>query len=737
MKYSYAVAALAETNGKPTHQDSGLKTGLLSNLLAFRKRRKPLKPNRYLTECLPAIAERLNARGGQVLKAPTGSGKSTLVVDLARTRRVWVIAPTKVLGTQYVDTAKAAGIECSQLDGNTDRYDREAAVRHDRLTVCTVQQFAKAHQHRLIMPTDLVLLDELSYAFRWMDSPQWQKPLRYVYDLLAAGKMNAMDATPPECLIRALGLESFSITPKHHTPRTLTIRRVREGEYNPEKIALAAIHQSKATGKLCVLQIKDTARLESLKSHAESHGLRCVVATSETWETDECQTLRNGQTEGLDVLLCTNVLEVGKSLYAPEREAEIHLIDKTALPREFVQFAARLRTFQSLECYHYVSAKRTPKATNYDTAYRELLANVNAIAKSMNSTTGLNVDGVELRNYTGKHATDFIREQDGAYAPCKATIAHYLEREHFQNLSADQFATELQTYTRDQIHLTDWQPPEGLDTEAKAIREQAKSAKADARQAVADALTETPELAHAGLAELWQGHKAGELFESYTAKQRAAGRQLLKACGAHRIKGYLQQLCSVLTVLFLLQKHRIAGAHTLDAAEVLAVLSLTEPKHLRELQTELHTLALHELPTAELSTKERHRRLHLEGKLKRLDRLAGEWHTLEALKTEWNKYRQKGSALAKAERITSPRKAREILSCYYVLDERRTHGSKRKEYRIVRRKTLADTLQNHGLIPQNSPVQVSDREPHTERTQSARYEPESVHRNPYNNTLTE
>ncbi len=182
-----------------------LRDGLRPDITEWRFQLRPeakgpdytLHVNRYIGEQAASLVNYIQQHGKVLLKARTGTGKTTFALEELARRvrgRVIILEPLTVI----VDAiARSRYGEIAVIKQGATHEDVQTAL-HSKITVCTYDSFAK-------MPPaaddDLIICDEVHELLSGYGMPDKRSKYEYLFrQLLAARNVLCISATPPEFL---------------------------------------------------------------------------------------------------------------------------------------------------------------------------------------------------------------------------------------------------------------------------------------------------------------------------------------------------------------------------------------------------------------------------------------------------------------------------------------------------------------------------------------------------------
>ncbi|MEJ8804383.1 DUF6371 domain-containing protein [Pontibacter sp. H249] len=179
-----------------------LRDGLRPNIADWRFQLKPsskvpdyrLHVNRYIGEQAAHLVDYIQHHGKVLLKARTGTGKTTFALEELASRvrgRVVIVEPLTVI----VDAiAKSKHGEIAIIKQGATQEDVQTAL-HSKITVCTYDSFAKIAP---VSDDDLIICDEVHELLSGYGMPDKRSKYEFLFkQLLEAKNVLCISATPP------------------------------------------------------------------------------------------------------------------------------------------------------------------------------------------------------------------------------------------------------------------------------------------------------------------------------------------------------------------------------------------------------------------------------------------------------------------------------------------------------------------------------------------------------------
>lgn len=321
-----------------------------------------IEVHKYLSEKTDTIITRLNAYGRIVLEAPTGSGKTTLVMEELREKwpgRIVVMQPLCAIADNVFQSYKEKGVAVIMGGAGEDEIQEASNCK---VIVCTYDSYDKIRS-LLDKEKTLFVLDEIHYPvleYEFKDRSQVGTGDRYsemVTELLHMHKVLAISATPPQYL-KKLHFRHLQVIPE------ITTR------YNYKQIEY--------TGKAhhALLQLFTGDQLPEGKTLIRYNGgedevedLMARIRTQTGLPEQAVQYLRSSRKKGdlynyivtkeripeeVKILILTTVADCGLNLLNEDITAAIILDRERSHPSHVIQFAARARKVKELALFHMV-----------------------------------------------------------------------------------------------------------------------------------------------------------------------------------------------------------------------------------------------------------------------------------------------------------------------------------------------------------------------------------------------
>lgn len=302
--------------------------------------RGAISVHKYLGEIKDSIIDRLRHKRHAAINAPTGSGKTTLVKDIAEAaknvkygnlKRVIYTAPLKTIVEQ-----QAAFSEAIAIMGGASELDIVRAQDFP-LILCTYDSVHKLEYlfHNSILVIDEVHLLETHYDFR-------QPAIERVWEAQRrCGKSISISADVPPAL-EYCGYDILNIETIEHTKYPTYINLYHTGSYYD----IIRYHIPRKAEGLTIVEMDNLELLQSYAEDIEKAGLTYTIISSKDAKYKEDNPhyqsiIEHGKpAHDLDFILCTSVLEVGVSILCQVAE---FIVQNERDHRRIKQLIARAR----------------------------------------------------------------------------------------------------------------------------------------------------------------------------------------------------------------------------------------------------------------------------------------------------------------------------------------------------------------------------------------------------------
>ena len=383
------AGALRDADARPGGVTLGTVFYIAKNHGYVRQRQTPadganagqtVRVGRYASEALDRIASELAPGVRLLLQAPTGTGKTKAVFDLARRltgakafARVWVLAPYARLAEQMAGEYAVPGVW-----GGVTGDDVRAARMSDVL-VATYDGLAKLGG---VPAGTLLVVDE---CHELADAQGYRaKALKLVARAAddaqtGGGAVLYATATPGEFFADAFGLYVLTVVPDRVSRKEAAF--CRSGKWTERKRACFALLAEKAAAapdRLFVLFCNSKRALGQAGRFLESAGLPAgaVVRVTANDDGDAVRSLlASGRfPSGVRVVLASKALGAGYNVLN-ENVGGVFLLpngNEGLRPNDAAQFTARFRNADGLRVYVF-AGEPNPDARDSKKGMRELL----------------------------------------------------------------------------------------------------------------------------------------------------------------------------------------------------------------------------------------------------------------------------------------------------------------------------------------------------------------------------
>jgi len=278
------------------------------------------------------IIQALKYNDRLLIDAPTGSGKTTAILQLAKQSdtRVIVAEPTITIAEDIAQSAEEAGIQANLIYGEIEEADYMAAINAP-LFICTYDAIKN-----LNIELDILVIDEQhlltsEYGYR-------AKALNRAIDAAAiADKVIYLSGTPDYHLSHYMNASVLKFTPDIEQRKTVNVYGYTSGNETGAAEWIAEIY---GEGKHLIKK-DNTSQLQAMQKRLKQKSKESAIFSNKvnTKQTPEYQRLINGQVNE-DFILTTSLLETGVSIL--DHVESVNLLN-TKDAKEIIQTASRPR----------------------------------------------------------------------------------------------------------------------------------------------------------------------------------------------------------------------------------------------------------------------------------------------------------------------------------------------------------------------------------------------------------
>lgn len=389
----------------------------------------------WLAEAKDQIKEYAEKEKRILLFAPTGTGKTTVILSIAKDfkeagKRVLIAEPTTALTDQI---AKENGF--TPLTGETEGVDRDIAFS-ENITVATYDQASK-----IIDFYDVIIIDE---------AHEYIEAYSYRSNVLTALQTNSQDktviaitATPQGNLLKKLDFKYLRVNVLNEKVKTIKVRLIKK---NPLTTALNHILNENVNGKT-LIQINDKKVLDTLKSELVSRGLakpnEIIILDSETRKTkhynDYLKLISEQKfADGVKYILATKLIAEGLNINDPELKQMILIDTNNKIPPEqIIQFYARSRKYEPEFIYYaFIGKKEAELKTDLENEFEGVKAEVIRMKMSLETFLDSSLLTPEDKKATLKltAVSKFVIKQNDRFFINDLAILHKTYTDHLSRL---------------------------------------------------------------------------------------------------------------------------------------------------------------------------------------------------------------------------------------------------------------------------------------------------------------
>lgn len=338
-----------------------------------------LDKDEYLSKFTQLINERLTEFKHLLLNAPPGTGKTSMVREMAKAlkkkpgkNRIVFCSPFLIIQNQFVQNMEKNGIQVDfVLNGDANKTIIENNLRHYngevvadfnpskhgtspiRVISSTFKSFTKIAKH--LNEEDIVVIDEAHAIYNSYinERNNTTKQYKRSYDevflsnlMICRSNLLFMTGTPRKGLKLLFDLYELRVM------KDLTKTPIRLLKYPSKTDNISLVTDfvgqwlKEDSSKVYVVYLKNKKDCAALKVELEKKIKRCRVAvlTSEEKNTEEVRQLSKEEklSEEFNVLLCTNFISTGTNIHN-ENMGETLMVNEYD-PDEILQFSKRFRS---------------------------------------------------------------------------------------------------------------------------------------------------------------------------------------------------------------------------------------------------------------------------------------------------------------------------------------------------------------------------------------------------------
>lgn len=464
-----------------------LRYGLRPDIADWRFQLKPstkevdfrLYVNRYIGEQAAPLIDYIQFHGKVLLKARTGTGKTTFALeDLARRvrGRIIILEPLTVI----VDAiAKSKYGEIAIIKQGATYEDVQTAL-HSKITVCTYDSFAKMPP---VSEDDLIICDEVHELLSGYGMPDKRSKYEYLFrQLREARNVLCISATPPGFLqeygfkyVEVLAGQSnkIQLTPitykgkiQHELARLLPSLDFKRYQYLIRLNNLKLIEQ--IVGSFKGLAAEQVAVLSSGSKGVAGGVYQAITDTKHI-------------PENVRLIFTTSLIDCGVDLYNQQLRVIVTEHENESLSlSNALQFMARARRIPLLQVTIY-KQERKGKEFDREAAYQAILEFAQDECQALNT---LNVRYQELSPYLPKGSYAYrdtakycnYEEATQRFGVNKLLIHYEVEQAAIRSTATADFFSQLEAeghilmQDAQQVQVEKTPETEELDRAAKSAR---------------------------------------------------------------------------------------------------------------------------------------------------------------------------------------------------------------------------------------------------------------------------
>ena len=314
---------------------------------------KEITVNKYISEAEEAIIKEIINNTLLAINAPTGSGKTTLFLQIAKRLNIPIVlcVPTVLLCEQLTAKCKKLGMDVYGLHGSVTPV-KKCKAEMSKITICTYDTLPKINLSNrwLIIDESHNLINGfgLNKSFR-------ENTVRKILEMTATAKKTILiSGTQNKHLCKFLGFRYIEVKQKKH-------QKVNVVCVESDKPKMAILERLKAINwkenKIHFVYQNNTEELHRIKDFLINNGILTeaeveVVSRSDVNNgTDKVynQIIKNGKITGIKLVLATCIIAEGVDILNTNI-GKILTVDINCIDT-FKQLSARFRLMESVTVY--------------------------------------------------------------------------------------------------------------------------------------------------------------------------------------------------------------------------------------------------------------------------------------------------------------------------------------------------------------------------------------------------
>ena len=321
-----------------------------------QKKTKPkpkVKPklsiHKHISEVTDKLVQEIKANSKLVLRAPTGAGKTRALIEKIAPLldgNTLILVPTRTLAKQL---GEKYGIPVAE--GACDTEDLMACVGA-KVAISTYDKAKQLGDHftNIVIDEAHKLPECENYR-----GPAIQSLTRVMTD---AKRVVLISATPPE-LYYELGFKPCEILYK--SPTKILLYHISTKETKEATANELAAQLTENPNRLIIIYRNSLDGCDNMAEILQLRGINARAIHRRNADDNKfLDELIEGKpvTDAVQVVVTTELIETGFSIYAPNRDVSMIWIPDKYEPKSLVQFSGRVRDCNSIEVYAITNAKR-------------------------------------------------------------------------------------------------------------------------------------------------------------------------------------------------------------------------------------------------------------------------------------------------------------------------------------------------------------------------------------------
>ena len=306
----------------------------------------------YCSEVISDVEKLTEVDGKKLIIAECGLGKSVMVVNLAKTRKVLFLAPTVSIATQMADeyfaqTKQHATLLCSKVEGYITNKNLNS-----NLVIAVYDSLIKTVSLRINISEYVIFVDEVHQTVL---ATTYRQSAIDMMESLIGNNYITLTATP-----YSLVAEDYSrvLFIKRKVDKNRLVKFYRK-QRNINTIEYIEHIVKNIKGKTIIL-CNNSKSAEDLSRVLQALGRKTVVVDASTNKQTRTKIVKEKKfPQGIDTIITTEALADGVSLYDTDI-TDMILMKQNINLNHLIQFPARAR--KSNQIVHYILAESRGKA---------------------------------------------------------------------------------------------------------------------------------------------------------------------------------------------------------------------------------------------------------------------------------------------------------------------------------------------------------------------------------------